>query len=136
MKPKMVRVSWVALVCVVLLALDATAADSWKKLGDRFVNHSGDRDEISVRLKDGRFNAIQLRVKHRAVHFREVKVHFANGEVQDVVMRRLIPAGGETRVIDLEGDEKRIIEKVVFWYNTRDRGRGRGQAEVELWGRG
>lgn len=134
-----VKIPWVgalSLGLVILFALSPTvgAAPEWQKLGDRRVNNSIDRDEIRVTAKEGRFAAIKLRVKDRAVHFRDVRVHFANGEVQDVAVRRLIPAGAETRVIQLDGDEKRIIQKVVFWYSTR--GRGRVKAEVELWGRG
>lgn len=118
-----------------LLAIGPAASGepAWQKLGDRYVSHSVDRDEIQVRAKDGRFDAIKLRVNYRAVRFRDVKIHFGNGDVQDVQLRRRIPAGGETRVILLQGDRKRIVDKVVFWYNTV--GRGRAQAEVELWGR-
>lgn len=104
---------------------------TWVKLGDRTVNHAVDRDEIKVTIKDGVFKKIKLKVKHRKVTFRDVKVHFANGDVQDVKLRRQIPAGGETRVIDLEGNN-RVITKVVFWYST-SRVWGK-RAEVALWG--
>lgn len=104
---------------------------NWVKLGERTVNHAVDRDEITVTIKEGVFKKIKLHVKHRKVIFRDVKVYYANGDVQDVALRREIPAGGETRVIDLEGGN-RVITKVVFWYNTK-RIRGR-RAEVALWG--
>lgn len=121
------------------LGLAVQAQPRWEKLGDRYVNHSVDRDEIKVTAKDGRFDAIKLRVTRRPVRFRDVKVHFGNGEVQDVEVRKRIPAGGETRVIALKGDQKRVIEKVVFWYDTagkvRKKRRPVAKAEVELWGR-
>ena len=104
---------------------------NWVKLGERKVNHAVDRDEIRVTIKEGVFKKIKLRVKHRKVTFRDVKVYYANGDVQDIKLRREIPAGGETRVIDLKGNN-RVITKVVFWYNTK-RVRGR-RAEVALWG--
>jgi hypothetical protein len=129
---------WLTLLCTVALAvvavtLVADAKPRWEKLGDRYVSRSTDRDEIKVTFKEGRFDAIKLHVLRRPVHFRDVKIHFGNGDVQDVQIRRQIPAGGETRVIQLKGDAPRVIEKVVFWYTSR--GRGRVQAEVELWGR-
>ena len=58
-------------------------------------------------------------------------VHFGNGGKQEVAMRNTIPAGGETRAIDLEGDD-RVINRVEFWYDANTfRGR---RAQVRLLG--
>ncbi len=123
----------VLFVCLLSLACAGARPlpDGWERLGSRTVNHAIDRDEISVTARDGTFRKIKLRVRHRQVTFRDVKVHFANGDVQDVELRRAIPAGGETRVIDLAG-RNRVITRVVFWYNTT-RVRGK-RAVVELYG--
>ncbi len=51
---------------------------------------------------------------------------------RDVEIRRLIPAGGETKEIDLPGG-KRVIKKVVFVYKTRRAAKRR--AVVALWGK-
>lgn len=104
-------------------------AGDWDYLGSRKVNHAVDRDEIVVTAREGTFKRIKLRVRDRQVTFRDVKVHYANGDVQDINLRRTIPAGGETRVIDLNGNN-RVIRKVVFWYNT-SRVRGK-RATVQL----
>lgn len=124
---------WIPVLCLTMVACASTTSlpNGWVKLGDRTVNHTVDRDEIRVGVRDGDFSKIKLFVRQRAVTFRDVKIHYANGDVQDVDLRRQIPAGGETRVIDLRGGE-RVIEKVVFWYNTRP-ARGR-RAVVELYG--
>jgi len=53
--------------------------------------------------------------------------------VQDVAVRRIIPAGGETRVIDLKGGP-RVIRRVEFTYEAESRGRGR-RATIRLFGR-
>ena len=50
----------------------------------------------------------------------------------DVKIRRVIPSGGETRVIDLPG-ANRNIKKVMFWYESTERNNKR--ATVRLWGR-
>ena len=116
--------------CLITMAF-TPVQHTWVRLGERTVNHAVDRDEIKVTIKEGVFKKIKLKVKHRKVTFRDVKVYYANGDVQDISLRREIPAGGETRVIDLDGNN-RVITKVVFWYNTK-RVRGK-RAEVVLWG--
>ncbi len=129
----MMNQRWHSLIligCLFSLALTPTHL-KWVKLGERTVNHAVDRDEIVVSAKKGVFKKIKLKVKRRKVTFRDVKVHFANGDVQDVALRREIPAGGQTRDIDLEG-KNRVITKVVFWYNTTSvRGK---RAKVQLLG--
>lgn len=125
---------WPLLLCLFAFgcASSATLPGGWTRLGERTVNHAVDRDEIRVGARDGDFRQIKLVVRQRAVTFRDVKVHYANGGVEDVVLRRQVPAGGETRAIDLRGTD-RVIEKVVFFYNTR-RARGK-RAVVQLYGR-
>ena len=104
----------------------------WEHLGSRSVNHTVDRDEIRVGAHDGSFRKIKLRVRNRAVEFGEVRVHYGNGTVQSIDLRRAIPAGGATRDIDLVGGN-RVITKVVFWYKTvAPRGE---KAVVQLYGR-
>lgn len=120
--------------CLGLLAAAAPPASTlakWKKLGERTVDHAVDRDEIQVGVREGDFRQIKLVVRRRAVTFRDVKIHYRNGGVQDVQLRREIPAGDETRAIDLTGDD-RFIEKVVFFYHTTPH-RGR-RAVVRLYG--
>jgi hypothetical protein len=120
------------LALIVLTAGAAHASGGWELLGDRKVDRSLDRDEIKVTAREGRFRQIQLRVHDAAVVFHDVRVHFGDGTVQDVEVRTRIPAGGTTRAIDLDGG-KRVIEKVVFWYNTPPARRKR--ATVRLYGR-
>ena len=123
---------------LVILSLSFIACASsrqfpgWDLLGNRTVNYSVERDDIRVGARDGAFRSIKLVVHRSAVNFRDVKVHFADGSTQDVAIRRTIPAGGETRVIDLEG-RNRIITHVTFRYDTRNRSRRR--AVVGLYGR-
>ncbi len=129
----MMNQRWHSLIligCLFSLAFTPTH-QKWVKLGDRTVNHALDRDEIVVSAKKGVFRKIKLKVRRRKVIFRSVKVHFANGGVQNVNLRHEIPAGGETRNIDLEGKD-RVIKKVVFWYNTTSAGGKR--PIVQLWG--
>lgn len=116
---------WLLVVVLLLGAPASFAQGKFEFLGERKVGHGLDRDEIRVTAAEGRFSQIKLAVRDAGVVLRDVKVHFGDGSVQDVQVRKRIAAGGETRVIDLQG-EKRVIEKVVFWYNTKKAGRRRG----------
>lgn len=104
----------------------------WELLGVKKVDYALDRDEVLVTAREGRFTGLKVRVKHSPINLHKISIHYGNGEVDEIEVRNNIPAGGETRVIDLPGN-KRIIQKVVFWYDTKNL--ARGKAVVELWGR-
>lgn len=112
-------------------ALAARRRDRWEFLGQRSVTDKVDHDVISITRAEGTFRALKLRVKGRAVQFRDMKIHFANGADQDVELRHVIRAGGESRVIDVDGRD-RAIRSVEFWYDAQSiLGK---RAEVELYG--
>jgi len=127
----------VALLTTVLLVMGmagvGVAAEKWIKLGDRVVNDRLDHDSIDVGVAQETFTALKIKVLKRAVHFKDVKVHFANGGVQDIEVRRVIGPGGETRVLDLTGGS-RAIDRVEFWYEAETPRRGR-KAKIRLFGR-
>ena len=104
----------------------------WKPLGTKIVTFKTEKDVIAVGADEGVYKKIKLTVKRSGVNFKDMKVHFANGDIIDVQIRRIIPVGGETRVIDLPGNN-RIIKKVVFWYESTKKNSKR--ATVRLWGR-
>lgn len=104
----------------------------WEKLGQRNVNYRLDKDEIMVTAREGRFTAIKIMVRKSPINLHKAIIHFANGTRQEINVRDKIPAGGETRTIDIKGG-KRVISKVVFWYDTK--GLQDKKAVVELWGK-
>ena len=124
---------WAGLAGMFALAACASApqANDWEMLGERSVTHTLDHDQIVVGKQEGDFERIELRVQNAPVEFERVVVHFKNGDEQVVDMREHIEAGGQTREIDLSGDE-RVIQSVTFTYHTSERGEGR--ALVQLWG--
>jgi hypothetical protein len=100
-------------------------------LGTRAVNDRADHDVIVVTAARGDFRSVKLTVQRAAVDFHRVVVHYGNGTKQELELRNTIPAGGETRIIDLTGTE-RIINRVEFWYDAKTiRGR---RAVVRLFG--
>lgn len=129
------RVTWTLLVVLSLVAIGCSpvVVGDWTMLGERVVNDRAERDSITVGADEGRFTALKLRALRRPVHILDVKVHFGDGRVQDVAVRRIIRAGGESRVIDLSGGA-RVIRRVEFTYEAESRGRGR-RATLQLFGR-
>lgn len=90
----------------------------WELLGERTVTDKADHDVLPVTAARGTFRSLKLEVKGRAVQFHSVKIHFGDGETQDVELRDVIPAGGESRVIDIEGRD-RVVRSVEFHYDTQ-----------------
>jgi hypothetical protein len=126
-------VSAVVLFCLTLLFLpvDSSAArpGRWELLGERSVTDAVDHDTIPVTAARGTFRALKIMVEDRAVQFRDVKVHFADGGVQDVSVRRVIPAGGESRRIDVRGRD-RVIRSLEFWYDAQSLGGKKATVKV------
>jgi hypothetical protein len=104
---------------IAFLALPSADAQPgpWEKLGFAKVHGGVDHDEIEVTRLRGLFSEIKLAVENEGVEFDRVVVHFANGGKEEVAIRNFIPAGGETRAIDLRGND-RIIRRVVFYYKS------------------
>jgi hypothetical protein len=100
-------------------------------LGQRTVTDRVDHDQIVVTATRGDFRRIKITVQRAAVDFHRVVVHYRNGGDQEIEMRHTIPAGGESRAIDLRAGD-RVIRSVDFWYDARTiRGR---RAVVRLFG--
>jgi len=123
----------VPLVLLFMIMAGATAASAqWRKLGQKDVDFHVDHDIFDVTYRKGDFRKLKIAVKYAPVHFSRVVVTFGNGETQELEFRDVIPAGGETRALDLEGRE-RIIKNVQFWYESEPV--SRKKAKVTLYGR-
>lgn len=120
-----------ALALSSILAGAALAAGRWEVLGTTNVTDRLDHDTLVVTRAQGTFKAVKLKVLGHGVEFRSMKIHFANGDVQNVELRDKIPAGGESRVIDVEGYD-RGIRSIEFLYDAQAL-RGR-HAKVRVFG--
>jgi hypothetical protein len=121
-----------ALVLTGLAATDALAqrrdndrrGDKWEQLGCQQVSFLGkDRDSIRIGRREGRFKAIKLAVRGTDVEMLDLKVVYANGELDDIPVRAVIRAGQETRPLDLKGRE-RAIDRIDMVYRARPSFRG------------
>jgi hypothetical protein len=121
------RIRLFGVAALLLLVSGAVAQEGrWELLGEANVDGRADHDRISVTARDGAFRSIQLKVERAPIHFDRVIVHFHNGESEPIQIRSLIPAGGQTRVIDLPGN-RRVIQNVEFFYERARRRGGRGK---------
>ena len=106
---------------VLLLSCSAVAlAQRWAYLGEANVDGAADHDNIVVTGSRGAFRAILIRVQKAPIEFDRVVVHYGDGDSEPIHIRSRIPAGGQTRVIDLPGN-RRIIRSVEFWYARASR---------------
>ncbi|MEP6647515.1 MAG: hypothetical protein ABJC12_10545 [Saprospiraceae bacterium] len=126
-------ISCVMLIMLMTLASNILSAQTWDYLGSAKVQGVGvDHDEILVTRMEGDFKAIKILVENEGIEFEKVVVHFGNGGQQELAIRDFIPAGSETRVLDLNGRD-RIIHSVEFYYKSNPATRKKGK--VKLYGR-
>lgn len=121
-----------AIFLVIFSSFTAASAQAWIELGSAKVHGHTDHDEIWVTNSRGDFKAIKLFVKNEGIDFDRVVVHFGNGGQDVMNIKNFIPAGGETRVMDLEGGD-RVIKKVDFYYKSN--AMTSTKAKVVLYGR-
>ena len=101
-------------------------------LGSREVKDRAEQDTWHVGGGQGQFRKIKITVQYKAVRFYKLQVKFENGVTQDIELRNVIRAGGETRVIDLTGTDRKI-DKVDVWYEAQTVKRG-VRSQVTLYG--
>jgi len=87
----------------------------WDELGCGNVGIKADSDTIRVGRREGRFSAIQLRVRGNKVNILDLRVIYNHGPPDDIRVRSEIRDGGETRPLDLRG-ERRVIDRVELSY--------------------
>jgi len=89
----------------------------WEELGCSKVGVKPDRDSIKVGRREGRFSAIQLRVRGNKIEILDLTVVYDRGPADDIRVRSQIRDGGETGPLDLRG-ERRIIDRVDLTYRV------------------
>ncbi len=103
----------------------------WTELGCKQVSLFGrDRDAIDVGRREGRFKAIRLHVRGADVEMLDLRVIYANGQPDDLPVRRVIRQGDRTQPLDLRGLE-RSIQRVEMVYRTIPNFKGLARVCVE-----
>jgi hypothetical protein len=113
------------------VAVETNDKAGWHKITETIANLKSDRDEVMVMGAD-HYKAMKLKVTDAPVEITDLTVVFENEARQDIQVRKLIGAGEETRVIDLDGKD-RAIKKIIIQYKTAPNA-ATDKAHVEIWG--
>jgi hypothetical protein len=143
MKKYGIWILWVAVVSVALVSFSrpdiATTKSArtdhmqtaWGKLGQGSIEPT-DNGVHTVTAQAGKpVHAIKIKVLKGGVNLHRCEVWFSDGSKRLVELRNDVPAGSESREINLSEGLKQV-SKIVFWYDTRNYGQ---RADVELWGK-
>lgn len=88
---------------------------SWVELGCHRVGFLESNDVIRVGKREGAFRALKLTVSDATLRLDRLRVVFGDRSTQSFDVRSAIPAGSETRSLDLDG-RRRVIERIELEY--------------------
>lgn len=128
---KILVITMMVITALVYARVARAQAEEWQQLGVHVVDYTLDYDVIPVTYKKGTFTTLKIRVKNGSINLHRCMITFEDGEKQEVEVRHPFTDGSE-KTIDLKGNN-RIIEKVTFWYDTRNK--STEKAVVEVWGK-
>jgi hypothetical protein len=101
-------------------------------LGEQDVDFKVDHDTINVRNHEGSFRALYFSVEENDIELFNLVVDFGNGEKQMINSRLIFHEGSRSRLIDLNGRDRRI-KSIQFTYKTVGTWRD-GKAHVVVYG--
>lgn len=90
--------------------------EGWEMLGERKVGFVRDKDELTVTSRN-LFTAIRFRVEDKDIHLSYLKIYFDNGDKLEPSIDDDIPAGQDSKIIELSRDG-RYISKIEFKYRS------------------
>jgi len=126
------RIPLMTFLALVLSVGATTVSAQWKDLGSREVKQGVEEDTWRLNSFQGQFRKIKLTVTHNKVKFLRLEIEYKNGETDRVEIKKIVNAGGSTRVIDLRGDD-RYLSRVNVWYEAV-KSKNDDRPRVTLWG--
>lgn len=114
---KRMLVLTVAALALVLCSQASAAPKGAILLGERKVDFKADRDVIPVGKYEGFFKSIYFEVEKNDVELFNMVVVYGNGERQKIETRLIFNEKARSRIIRLEGGERRI-RSIEFYYKT------------------
>ena len=102
----------------------------WRYLGTVTARFTADHDAIVVQGPYDFFRKIKFKVTGAPINLLRLIVTYDDGGLPEKIDTRFtIPAGGESRIIDLAGN-RRKIRSIEFWYDTKGVLQGRANVSV------
>jgi Protein of unknown function (DUF2541) len=105
--------------------------DDWLLLGTHAVDYTLDRDVISLKERKN-VEALKLVVKNGTLNMHKCTVHFTDGETKSIEISQEVNQANDGVIMDLKGSN-RSVEKVTFWYDTKNS--SDKKSVIEVWGR-
>ncbi len=138
----MKRISLVAILATVIMLLQVQLSfaqptadksnDSWTLLGTRTVDYTIDRDVIDFKESGEYFQTLKFTVKNGTLNMHKCSVQFADGDTKVIELSDEMNKSNDGRILDMRGSNRKI-EKVTFWYDTKND--SNDKSIVELWGK-
>lgn len=100
----------------------------WEVLGEKRVNYRMDRDVMNINNREA-YKQIKIAVNGGSLNMYRATIYFENGGSQEVDLRNNFNRGSSSRTIDLNGNMRRI-NKIVFWYDTKNYSRRKATLTV------
>src|SRR5215467_9129278 len=104
-----------------LVATKTGPPGTWQELGTMTVKDTVNHDDI-VFVGQAEYRSLKFKVEDAPVNILNMNVIYQNGKVDQFNLKYQIPAGGESRVIDLKADNLktgvRKMRRVTIWYQT------------------
>ncbi len=92
--------------------------DNWVELGCERAGYLGERDVIQVGRNKGQFRALRVSATSNSVAINDMKVIFANGDYERLMVQQDIREGTTSQPMDLPG-ERRSIERIEMAYQSK-----------------
>lgn len=126
--------SALAFVFAILCSVSTFAQNklTWDKIGTETVDYTIDHDVVSLNKSQQAYTALKIKVTSGTLNIHKATVHYVDGSKQDVELPEVLSKDNDGELIDLAGN-KRLIEKVTFWYDTENK--NNEKAVVEVWAR-
>ncbi|MBA3542791.1 MAG: hypothetical protein H0T79_24450 [Deltaproteobacteria bacterium] len=107
-------------------------ASGWVMLGERVVDgrRRADNNTITVGRKEGKFAKLTIVVLDSDLEMIQMAVKFRRGEPWKPDVAQIFRENARSRVIDLPGDQDRVIQAIDFKYKNLP---GGGKARVQVW---
>ena len=107
----------------------------WQQLGTLKVDSPTLIHDDIVLAGPAEFRSLKFKAENGDVQVENVTVIYQNGQVDQMNIKYFVPAGGESRIIDLKMEMKsgvRKIRRVTVWYQPAEPGNF-SHAKLSLW---